>query len=597
MAKFKYLLFPLVILICIFQESSAAKSVNGFLKRDGQRIVNSKSDNFILRGVGPGGWMLQEGYMFQTPVGPQHKIRAMLENLTDKATTDAFYREWLKNFFTGEDVKNISDWGFNSIRVPMHYNLFTLPVEQEPVKGRNTWLSTGFNMLDSLLFWCEKNDIYLILDLHAAPGGQGKDANISDYDPEKPSLWESEANKAKTVALWYQLAKRYSKRVHIGGYDLINEPNWAFENDGTHPNGCDCTINKPILDLYKRITDTIRLVDPNHIIFVEGNCWANNYKGLHELASYDENIVFSFHKYWSVNDDKSIEGVLDLRTQLNVPLWLGETGENSNVWFTDMVEQMERLNIGWATWAYKQMDIDDPYTIVSKSWDAIINYNPETGENRPGREQAVTAMNDLLENIKTENCKFNSDVVFAYLDAPFNHQRKPFKTHNIPGTIFAVDYDFGTLNDAWNDSDYQDLHVTTGKYTGWNSGYTYRSDGVDIGICNDPISNGYYVGWTEDGEWTKYSISTVTPGIYNIILRVSGDSGKIKITLGDQQLEVAPPKKNLQKSGEGWYNLSISDVLIKEGIKDVKLTFTKGGLNVNYIKFKHLSSEVSQTEN
>lgn len=52
-------------------------------------------------------------------------------------------------------------------------------------------------MTDDLLKWCEANKMYLILDLHAAPGGQGMDANISDYDTTKPSLWESEANKQK----------------------------------------------------------------------------------------------------------------------------------------------------------------------------------------------------------------------------------------------------------------------------------------------------------------------------------------------------------------------------------------------------------------
>jgi len=48
--------------------------------------------------------------------------------------------------------------------------------------------------------------MYLILDLHGAPGGQGHDRNISDYDPAKPSLWESAENRRKTVALWRQLA-------------------------------------------------------------------------------------------------------------------------------------------------------------------------------------------------------------------------------------------------------------------------------------------------------------------------------------------------------------------------------------------------------
>ncbi len=97
-----------------------------------------------------------------------------------------------------------------SVRVAMHYKWFTLPIEEEPIAGEQTWLNKGFEMIDSLLDWCGDNEMYLVLDLHGAPGGQGKNADISDYDPSKPSLWESQDNKDKTVALWQKLAERYS---------------------------------------------------------------------------------------------------------------------------------------------------------------------------------------------------------------------------------------------------------------------------------------------------------------------------------------------------------------------------------------------------
>ena len=42
--------------------------------------------------------------------------------------------------------------------------------------------------------------MYVILDLHAAPGGQGGNTGISDYNPAYPSLWESNLNKNKTFS-------------------------------------------------------------------------------------------------------------------------------------------------------------------------------------------------------------------------------------------------------------------------------------------------------------------------------------------------------------------------------------------------------------
>lgn len=582
------LLFTLLVSSILMP--AVTQNVNGFLKTNGTKIVDANSNEFIIHGIGPGGWMLQEGYMFGTQVGTQYEIRAMLEDLTDKATTDAFYDSWLANFFTRKDVELISQWGFNSIRVPLHYNLFTLPIEDEPVKGKNTWLDKGFTMVDDLVSWCEDNDIYLILDLHAAPGGQGKNADISDYDPSKPSLWESEANKDKTVALWRKLAERYKDKVYVGGYDLLNETNWGFAGDTGNENGCGCQDNTPLLNLYTRIIDTIRVVDSNHLLFIEGNCWANNFNGLHSLATYDSNIAFSFHKYWNYNTDDAINDLLQMRQDLNIPLFLGETGENSNTWMTDMVKQMERLGIGWSTWAYKQMDIDDPFTIFSDKWSYISNYNPHTGENRPTEANARAGMNEMLNNILTDNCQFNPGLIHALFSSPFGVGKKAFKEHNLPGVIFATDYDIGRLSDAWYDTDYQDLHVSTGEYTAWNQGYLYRNDGVDIEKCSDNPTNSYNVAWTKDGEWLRYSLANVTPGYYNITFRVAAYSGKINMRVDNQLISQQHISTPTTGGFQNWKDVIVENVLIGEDVSEVTLYIVNGGLNVNYMKFDLVSN-------
>src|SRR6185437_15341449 len=145
-------------------------------------------------------------------------------------------------------------WGFNSVRLPMHYALYTLPVDQEPVAGQDTWLEKGFALTDSLLNWCRADHIYLILDMHAAPGGQGNDLPIADRDPSKPSLWQSPADRAKMLALWRKLAGRYANQPWIGGYDIINEPNWGFSGDTADPHGTREKMNAPLRQLMVDIT-------------------------------------------------------------------------------------------------------------------------------------------------------------------------------------------------------------------------------------------------------------------------------------------------------------------------------------------------------
>lgn len=386
---------------------------NGFLRAKDARIVDGQGREVILRGMGLGGWMLQEGYMLGVKKdGTQHSIKARITELVGREDCDRFYQLWLQNHVTRADVDLLANSGFNSIRLPMHYNLFTLPVEAEPVQGGNTWLETGFEMTDRLLAWCRANRMYLILDLHAAPGGQGKDANISDYDRSKPSLWESEANRQKTVALWRKLAERYAGEPWIGGYDLLNEPNWTFE--GKDKNGKEDSSNQPIWDLYQDITKAIREVDAKHMIIIEGNGWGNNYNGF--PGPWDDNLVMSFHKYWNPNTQEDIASYIALREKYQLPLWLGESGENDNQWFRDCVELMETNHIGWAWWPHKKVESGSCVLTVKRpeGFKQIVDYWNGRGD-RPSREVAAKALFELDENLKAANCRTNLDMLQALI--------------------------------------------------------------------------------------------------------------------------------------------------------------------------------------
>ena len=311
------------------------------LETSGKNIINQSGDTIILRGIGLGGWMLQEGYMM-SPDGfssTQFNIKNKLIEIIGAEETSNFYHLWLKNHVRKIDIDSLKSWGFNLVRAPIHYNLFTLPIEDEPFPNSYTELNKGYELLDSLLSWCSENEVYLMIDLHGAPGGQGYNADISDYDSTKVSLWESEFNQNKTVELWKRIAERYKDEQWIAGYDLINEPNWNL------PDGV------LLRELYGKITNAIRTVDNNHILFIEGNDFANNFTGL--TPPWDDNMVYSPHKYWSPVDQGYLDWMLPLRDSLNVPIFIGETGENSNFWYRDAVKVFEENGIGWAWWPLK----------------------------------------------------------------------------------------------------------------------------------------------------------------------------------------------------------------------------------------------------
>ena len=383
----------------------------GFLKAKGKLIVNEKGEQVILRGMGLGGWMLQEGYMLKLgPVGPQYRIRERITDLVGPDSAAAFYDSWLANQTRKIDIDSTAAWGFNSVRLPMHYHLYTLSIDEEPVTGKNTWLGKGFALTDSLLAWCKANHMWLILDLHATPGGQGNDLNISDRNPAKPSLWESAANRAKMIALWRKLAERYANEPWIGGYDIINEPNWGF-SDTADRNGLKETTNAPLRQLMMDITAAIRAVDKRHIIIIEGNGWGNNYRGV--LPPWDDNMVLSFHKYWNPNTDDAIRGPLQLREQYNIPLWLGESGENDNVWYRDCIKLVEGHDIGWSWWPLKKIGTNNPLEVpMTPQYQRLVDYFTGKGP-RPTAPEAEEGLHSLLLCVREENNIYHKEVTNA----------------------------------------------------------------------------------------------------------------------------------------------------------------------------------------
>lgn len=552
------------------------------LRALGTEIVNANNEEVLLRGVGPGGWQIMEGYMMQTSgfAGSQHEIKNRLTDLMGESNTEVFFDKWRENHFTKRDVDSLAAWGFNSIRIPMHYNLFTLPIEDEPVAGENTWNETGFELIDDVLAWSAPHDIYVILDMHATPGGQGTGSEINDYDPTKPSLWESQENRDKLVALWTRIADRYKDNEWIGGYDLINETHWDLGNE-----------NALLREVYEDITEGIRGVGDDHILYIEGNSYANDHRGL--TPPWDDNLVYSFHKYWSFNNENDVDWILPLRDTYNVPLWMGESGENSNTWFTDAVSLFENNNIGWAWWTVRKIgDIDSPYAVdINPGYQDILDYWQGNGP-QPTVSQAFNSMMELADNLLVDNSRYRKDVPDALIRQVQTDETIPYHGNPsaIPGVIYMSDFDLGQNNFAYYDTIVADYNLSTGNFTAWNSGWSYRNDGVDIEKNTDNVnSNGFHVGFVNQGEWMKYTVDINETAVYKASIRLATEQtgGEFFLTIDDQEVTTT---QVISETG-GWSQFTtfeINDIILPEGEHSLKLHINNNiPVNLSSIEFEN----------
>ena len=538
----------------------------GFIHVENGEIVDGSSIPVLLRGLGLGGWLVPEGYMLNIPgFGSPTEIENKIEALLGTELANEFWDLYHDKYVAKADIDQIAAWGFNSIRIPFHYKQFS------PSPGEVNQF--GYDIVDSLLSWCEPYNMYIILDMHCAPGGQNH-GEISDSDGTA-RLWLEQGYKDHTIEIWHSIAEYYADETLIGGYDLINEP--------VLPDGIS---SEDLRELYIDITNSIREVDTNHLLFIEGNWYATDFTSL--TPPWDENMSYSFHKYWNDITQGTIQYLINMSGSYNIPLWLGETGENSNHWGHEVVQLCESNNIGWNWWTHKKLEkITSPLSaIITPQYQDILDYWNGSGS-QPSSAYAQAALFGMAENLKIENCETRPGVIPALMDPIYGESPTPVTTHSIPGTIAAVDYDIGARNVAYTDEDY--MNTGNGSY---NSGWSYRNDGVDIEANGDENGLPYNVGWTAAGEWIGYTIEDVSAGTYELVFRVSSNvgGGIFFLELNGTNLGVI----SVPNTG-GWWawdTMTIPDVSVADGPQYLKLVTVQEGYNIEGFTFSVTSNSI-----
>ena len=370
---------------------------NGFVHALNAGLVDGSGKKLLLRGVGLGNWLLPEGYMWKFGPGAEspREIEKLVSKLLGEEDAQDFWHNFRKTFICEDDIALISASGFDHVRLPINSRIIMtddgLPIE------------SGFELIDQLIEWCRIHNLWVLLDLHGAPGGQ-TGTNIDDSPNNMPELFMEKRYWNQTLEIWRLLASRYAMESVVLGYDLLNEP---------IPNEWQYKYSVDLARLYREITAVIRSVDSNHLIVYEGSHWATNWDIFTEV--WDANSLLQFHKYWSPPDKASIQKFLDFREKLGLPIYMGEGGENNAEWLYTAFRLYERYDIGWNFWTWKKIEtVTSPLSVKAPSgWGEIRNF-VQNGDGI-SQERAKSIFTELLHNFKVENCAWNQEVVAALL--------------------------------------------------------------------------------------------------------------------------------------------------------------------------------------
>jgi endoglucanase len=380
------------------------------LRTRGSRIVDGEGRDVVLRGFGLGGWMNMENFITGYPANEEAQRSAVRAVLGDERC-EFFFDRFLSHFFTAGDARFIRSLGLNALRLPVNYRHFEDDMEPFVVKQE------GFGHLDRVIDLCAEQGIYTIIDLHALPGYQNQHWH-SDNPTHKALFWRHRHFQDRTVNLWEAIAGRYRDNPWVAGYNPINEP--------ADPTG------RMVMPVYRRICDAIRAVDPDHIIFLEGNRYSREF---HMFGEPWENVVYANHDYalpgfidggpypglsrGEYVDREVLEKTFLKRSaymfEHDVPIWVGEFGpvytgdpESDAMRYQVLEDQLEiydRHRVSWSIWTYKDIGLQGVlYAAPDSEWvrriRPILERKERLGvDSWGGRETGIRHIMEPLEEI------------------------------------------------------------------------------------------------------------------------------------------------------------------------------------------------------
>jgi hypothetical protein len=532
-----------------------------FIKAQGTKLINENGEKVILTGFGLGGWLLPEGYMWKLH-GSYDRPRRMEQLVTElcgEEYNDLFWKKYRERYITKWDIEFIAAKGFNCVRLPMNSRIL---YKKEGTSI--TFIPEEIKRMDEFLLWCEECEIYVILDMHGAPGGQ-TGTNIDDCENDAPELFIEEQNQETLCTLWGMIAERYANKPCIAGYDLLNEPlpNW-FSG-----------YNDKVMPLYRKIASFIRKYDQKHMLILEGVHWATDFSIFEELLDnpFDLNTMLQFHKYWNCPDVDSINAFLAVRDKLQLPLLMGEGGENNLQWYVGLFSMLRKEEISYSFWSYKKMDtLNSPVSFgMPQNWDKIMDYDKEKVNIDP--QEAIEIFNHLLINISKYSI---NEAVISSIES-----RAPLL---IPAEF------------------YSDSFIEVEKQQGTA---LRRSEPVTIFFVNDHIQTKEpdykrYGGEKQPDEenlcielhkndWVTYEFYTEEANEWELSLLLKGydkeQDNKMTVFIDKREFIVEPT--------DNWQELSLEIVWLEKGQHDIKL-MTAGkvlvdNINISYPKKYFLS--------
>lgn len=224
-----------------------------FLILSAAGLCAAEFDGF-RRGMGVGGWLTN--YKRPNVLPDDQKFKITVGDL-----------EHFESYIAEADVAYIASLGFDHVRLGFDQ----IVVEESP----RVYRESAMRQMQNFVKWAKAHKLNVVLNLHKAVG------NYCDV-PESATLLDSPELRARFVALWVEMERRFASEPQVA-FELLNE-----------------VLNVPPEKWNSLAAETvaaIRAENPTRKIIVGSTSWNSAWR-LKDLRLFDDpNVIYTFHFY------------------------------------------------------------------------------------------------------------------------------------------------------------------------------------------------------------------------------------------------------------------------------------------------------------
>ena len=334
------------------------------------KITNKKNQPVFLKGVNTGNWLMLEMWMLNYAgkgIEDQHEFIETLEHRFGKEKAEKLMDIYRSHWMKESDFDIIKSFGMNTIRLPFDYKLL-MDSDTKPFKLK----SDAWEWLDLTIKIAKEKGLYVILDMHGAPGRQSGMDHSGRVGYNK--LWSNKGFQDQTAWLWKQISNRYKNESTVAAYDLLNEPWGSSEKN----------LKKIVLKCYKEI----RKNNDDHLVIFPGHTSGIDF--YQNIKSVElNNVIYTMHFYpgffgWGsatpfIHAEFLLEGLpnwVAKMEEFNSPLLIGEfnvvlKGAGGGEMMRRYYDFYESLHWPATMWSYKVLDANGG--VGDGTWGMVTN--------------------------------------------------------------------------------------------------------------------------------------------------------------------------------------------------------------------------------